>query len=205
MFRSYYFRFVFGIYLYAVQTLPINSITHKYLIRGHTQNEGDTIHSIIEKSVKRAKKAGPIYVPDQLIQLIRTSKKKGNPLNVKELNFTDFIDVKQLTNDIGFNCQKNVNGGQIKVSEMKMIRFVKDSDVYFYKTSYKEEGWNQAQRKISGSRRSGAKNAHNDNIVKNPAYHAAIPIADNKRAGFQSLLRSNIIPKYYESFFNTLV
>lgn len=202
----FYFRFVFAMYLYAVQTLPVNSITHKYLVRGHTQNEGDTIHSIIEKSVKRAKKAGPIYVPDQLVTLIRTSKKKGNPLKVKELSFTDFIDLKQLNNDIGFNCQKNYNGEQIKVSEIKIIRFVKDSGVYFYKTSYKEAEWKQAKsRNIRniGSRRYSE--AENINILKKPAYNKEIPIADNKKIGFQSLLQSNIIPKYYESFFNNLV
>jgi hypothetical protein len=42
-------------YLYGVEKFQINSITHKYLIRGHTQNEGDTIHNIIEKSMKRVK------------------------------------------------------------------------------------------------------------------------------------------------------
>ena len=63
-------------YLYAVTTLNINSIIHKFLIRGHTQNEGDAAHSVIEKNIKRAKKSGPIYVPDQYVSLIRTAKKK---------------------------------------------------------------------------------------------------------------------------------
>lgn len=191
-------------YLYAVETLSINSITHKYLIRGHTQNEGDTIHSIIEESVNRAKKAGPIYVPDQLVSLIRNSKKKGNPLHVKELGFRDFVDLKQLNSDIGFNCQKNDIGEQIKVSEIRMIRFVKGSDVYFYKTSYKEAEWKCAKTRNIGTRRSsGAKNINN--IIKNPAYNAKIQIAENKRMDLQSLLASNIIPNYYESFFNSLV
>ncbi|CAF4946537.1 unnamed protein product [Pieris macdunnoughi] len=48
-------RFLVGMYYYAVETLPIKSITHKYLIRGHTQNEGDNVSSLIEKSIKRAK------------------------------------------------------------------------------------------------------------------------------------------------------
>ena len=40
------------------------SISHKFLISENTQNEGDTIHSIIEMSMKKAKKSGSIYVPD---------------------------------------------------------------------------------------------------------------------------------------------
>lgn len=62
-------------YLYAVEKLPINSITYKYPIRGYAQNEGDFIHSTIEKSIKRAEKSGAIYVPDQLVTLIQHSKK----------------------------------------------------------------------------------------------------------------------------------
>ncbi|KAJ8877723.1 hypothetical protein PR048_022178 [Dryococelus australis] len=34
-----------AIYLYAVRYLGIRSICHKYLIKGHTQNEGDSPHS----------------------------------------------------------------------------------------------------------------------------------------------------------------
>jgi len=43
----------------------INSITHKFLIKGHTQNEGVSIHSVTEKTVSRTLKGGPIYTPDQ--------------------------------------------------------------------------------------------------------------------------------------------
>lgn len=116
-------------YLYAVDKFQINSITHKYLIRGHTQNEGDTVHSIIEKSMKRSKKSGPIYVPDQLVTIIRNSKKTGKPFVVKELTFNNFIDLKSLTDEIGYNCQKNIEGEQIKISNIKIIRFVKGSEV----------------------------------------------------------------------------
>lgn len=43
--------FIFGMYLFAVQKLKIKSITHKFLIKGRTQNEGDNSHSV--KAVKR--------------------------------------------------------------------------------------------------------------------------------------------------------
>jgi len=139
-------------YLYAVEKYKINSITYKYLIRGHTQNEGDTVHSVIEKSMKRSKTSGPIYVPDQLVIIIRNSKKTGKPFVVKELSFKDSIDLKSLTDEIGYNCQKNTEGEQIKISNIKIIRFVKGSEVCFYKNSYKDITWKKA-----GTRRSGAK------------------------------------------------
>lgn len=37
----------------------INSVTLKYLIVGHTQNEGDSMHARIEDEAKRILKGGP--------------------------------------------------------------------------------------------------------------------------------------------------
>ena len=55
-------KFMIALYLFAVTNLPVQSITHKYLIRGHTQNEGDCAHSLIERQIKRLRKGGPIYI-----------------------------------------------------------------------------------------------------------------------------------------------
>lgn len=78
-------RYIIAMYLFAVSHLEfINSITHKYLITGHSQNEGDNAHSVIEKQVKLALKSGPIFVPEQYVALIRTAKKKE--LHTKYMN-----------------------------------------------------------------------------------------------------------------------
>lgn len=70
-------KYVLSAYSYAVNTFPkLRSISHKYLIRGHSQNEGDNVHSVIEKQVRRHIKACPIYVPQQYVTLITMSKKK---------------------------------------------------------------------------------------------------------------------------------
>lgn len=70
-------KFMVSMYQYATNTLPkLRSITHKFLIKGHTQNEGDAVHSTIQKNITRALKSSPIYVPDQYITLIKTAKKK---------------------------------------------------------------------------------------------------------------------------------
>nr|CAI5833693.1 unnamed protein product [Callosobruchus analis] len=58
-------RFMFSMYLYAVQKFPqIKSITHKFLIKGHSQNEGDSVHSVIERSIKRSVKSGLFLLPN---------------------------------------------------------------------------------------------------------------------------------------------
>ncbi|KAJ8980253.1 hypothetical protein NQ317_019468 [Molorchus minor] len=68
-------------YLYTVENYDIEEITHKYLIIRHTENAGDSMHSCIEK--ESAEKNGPIYVPSELVTIAKSTKKKGNPYEVK--------------------------------------------------------------------------------------------------------------------------
>lgn len=77
--------FVFGMYMYANQILKIKSITHKFLIKGHTQNEGDNVHSVIEKKVKSILKSGPIYTPPEYVGIIRSAKVTGRPYKEREM------------------------------------------------------------------------------------------------------------------------
>lgn len=74
-------KYVVTAYSYAVNKLPIQSITHKYLIHGHSQNEGDNVHSMIEKQITKYLKSGPIYVPDEYATIIRTAKEMVHRTN----------------------------------------------------------------------------------------------------------------------------
>ena len=83
-------KFMIALYLYAVQKYNIDTITHKFLIKGHTQNEGDSAHSVIERQIKRLLRSGPVYVPETLVAAIRMAKKTGEPFCVTELSYNDF-------------------------------------------------------------------------------------------------------------------
>lgn len=93
-------------YAYAVTKLRVKSITHKFLIRGHSQNEGDNVHSVIEKQIKRYLQSGPIYIPEQYKTLIGTAKKTGKPYAVIEMTHDKFYDVKALQESWGTNFDK---------------------------------------------------------------------------------------------------
>ena len=84
-------KYIFSMYIYAVLNYPVKAVTHKFLIKEHSQNEGDNVHSVIERQVKKSLKSGPIYHPSQYISLIRTAKKNGNPYKVYELSHSDFF------------------------------------------------------------------------------------------------------------------
>lgn len=72
-------KFITLLLLYAVNKLNIPSIALKFLVVGHTQNEGDNMHSLIEKQKKRVLRSGyySIYTPSQWISVIYNTKKAG--------------------------------------------------------------------------------------------------------------------------------
>ena len=190
--------------MYAVKILPINKITHKFLIRGHNQNERETAYSIIEKTIKKAKKSGSIYVPDQYVQIIRAAKKKGSQFNVEELNFDDFIDLKRLSDEIELNIVKDVDGNTIKTTELKVIEFQKDNDaIYKYKLKF-DGKWSEAELRKKGPKSTNRRTAVKDiNLV--PAYTSKREISSNKRNDLKELLQKNVIPRYYSTFYESIL
>lgn len=65
-------RFLYSMWEYASFTMKVK-ITHTFLGRGHTQSEGDSMHSCVE----HAKKGKSIYVPAQWITLVRSGTYSG--------------------------------------------------------------------------------------------------------------------------------
>lgn len=129
-------QFMICMYIYAVRNLKLKSITHKFLIRGHTQNEGDAVHSTIEKEIKKALRSGPIYIPAQYVIAIRNAKKRGKPFTVNKMCHADFVDIKNLACT---KLTKSVEGDTIKLTDIKVIRIEKDdlnTIKLLYKTSY---------------------------------------------------------------------
>ncbi|CAH2094194.1 unnamed protein product [Euphydryas editha] len=101
-------KFMVAMYQYAISKFSkLNSITHKFLIKGHTQNEGDAVHSTIQRNISRALKSSPIYVPDQYITLIKTAKKKGAPYLVKELTHESFFNLKTLASSSNYTINED--------------------------------------------------------------------------------------------------
>lgn len=80
-------KFITSLYCYAVTFFEnIHTITHKFLVKGHTQNEGDNVN----------KKSGSIHTPYQYVTLIKSARKNGKPFTVFEPTHDFFIDLKIL-------------------------------------------------------------------------------------------------------------
>lgn len=194
-------KYMIAMYIYAVTNLEnLTSITHKFLIKGHSQNEGDSAHSVIERNISRSLKSAPIYVPEQYITLIRTAKKKGNPYKVHELNHENFLDIKEIADSIGSNYSVNEDREKVKMGDIKVIRAEKmHNDRFFYKCSYKEELFKTIMIKTRASK-----------IKKNvcselqPLYSKKLPVSDSKKASILTLIDKNIIPRFYKNFYENL-
>lgn len=123
-------KFVLTGHAYAGFNLRVKSITHKFLIEGHSQNEGNNVHSVIEKQVKRHIKSGPIYTPLQYTTLIRTATKTGLAYKVHGMTYDRFYNLKVLQEAWGSNFDMDENGNQIKCQEIKVLKVEKDSLIF---------------------------------------------------------------------------
>ncbi|CAH2092579.1 unnamed protein product [Euphydryas editha] len=107
-------RIVFMMYLIAAKKFNVN-ISHKFLEKGHTQNENDSIHALIERSSKNKE----IYTPDQWFALVRWAKDTGNPYIVKEVSIEDILDFKKLL--AGKNWTKDERNLKVMWSRVREI------------------------------------------------------------------------------------
>lgn len=181
----------------------IKSITHKYLIPGHTQNEGDSAHSNIEKQIKKARKSGPIYVPDHYVSIIRSAKKTGKPYTVHELCYDDFYDFRNEGIEINKN---NTDKETFKLSDVKVFKVDQDTpNELMYKNSYGEQDFKVVllNSNIKATRSKSAKSG-NESLSLVKAYTAKKGITEAKKTGLLRLIEKNVVPKYYFDFYNNL-
>lgn len=195
-------KFILAAYFYAIANYNIKSITHKFLVSGHTQNEGDNAHSVIEKNIKRCLKSGPIYTPDQYVTLVKTAKKTGTPYTVMELSYEDFFDLKKLTMQTSFNFNKDTLGGNVKFMDASIFKVERENlDRFYYKTSYD----NDLDYKIVNIKPKNTRTSITfDHVQLVPAYKDSLPIPKKKHDDLMYLLNSNAIKKCHSHFYNSL-
>lgn len=133
-------KYMISMLMNAVQQLKIPSITLNFLIVGHTQNEGDAMHSLIEKQKKRTLRSGPIYIPAQWVTVIKDAKKTGRPFIVNELDYDSFFDLKSLEAKIPINFQYDETRERIFWQDVTTFKVVKNEPfTFYYKNSYDDE------------------------------------------------------------------
>jgi hypothetical protein len=92
----------------------IDAINHKFLEKGHSEMESDSIHA----AVKFAKRRTKIYVPSQWDTVIAMAR-KTNPYLVVPVKYTDFYNLKDFFVCYCKNMKKGPNGEKVNWLKVK--------------------------------------------------------------------------------------
>lgn len=163
--------------------------------KGHTQNEGDSVHSTIERASYRKL----IYVPEEWYCLVRWAKTDGEPYLVREMNGEEFYDIKSIL------CNKNWTKNSLneKINWTK-IREVKVNANQFDRIEYKYD-LNENAKTIFVMR-TGTRNTQraSQDFELKKAYNGPIPITHDKYKDLNQLCQTGIIPERYHTFYKNL-
>ena len=114
----------------------VEQITLHYFEPHHGQNEGDSVHSCVERAVKRLSE---LYLPSQLATVIEMSRKERN--EDEYLKTSDILDFKKQGSDLGILRQRSATDGhRIDWTQVKQLMVTKDKPLAIgFKLSHKAE------------------------------------------------------------------
>ncbi|XP_060806519.1 uncharacterized protein LOC132903184 [Amyelois transitella] len=188
-------RAVFFMYAFCSSKFKID-ICHRFLEKGHTQQEGDSVHAMIEKSSKRKS----IYSPEEWYTLVRWCKTSGDPYEVINITQNMFLDFKGCLDNLKWD--KNTDNETVKWSKIREVVVKSDfPNTIFYKYNLHEEESKRIdllQKRNTRSRR--------DNILNEPnvCYDDTLMITHSKYNDLVNLCEQNLIPFRYHEFYKNL-
>ena len=180
-----------GMYLYAIRSLSVDRISHYYLEAGHTQNEGDSMHAVIERAAKRVN----VFTPMQWYALARTAKKSGSHYAVTEMN-GHMKDFKTLG---GLYCKRLQEAVSLKSPEWHKIKAImvekENPHVLFVKYTHDVAGFVPFSSTTSQSVTSSASPL---------ALEDESTISKAKKDDLLYMCNQLIIPRDYHCFYSSL-
>lgn len=163
--------------------------------KGHTQNEGDSVHSTIERASQRKL----IYVPEEWYCLVRWAKSEGNPYLVKEMSTDDIFNFKAVL--AGKNWTKDVSNEIVRWNQVREVRVNhKQSDRIEYKYDLEEK---ERTIIVLRSGRRNAQRLQREFDIKK-AYDGPLLIPFDKYKDLNDMCNSGIIPQNYQAFYSNL-
>jgi len=203
-------QYVTCMMLFAVSTLPVETIEQKFLEPGHTHMEVDSMHAAIDCSRKNIK----IFAPCQwtgVLQMARSS----HPYSVREVERHEFYDSHTLAKSLNTVLAKSVQWMKVKC-----IRVSKDSlDSIEIKEDYGEDYrkiplWKcraVSSQRTTRRRRSDDSASLACTIPKmigcctlTSAYPQPLPVSEAKKRDLLKLCKSGAITSRYHDFYTAL-
>ncbi|CAH1170722.1 unnamed protein product [Phaedon cochleariae] len=160
------------------------TIMQKYLEKGHTQMECDSMHSVIERKLRNTE----IYTPAGYVSVCKSARHKPRPYNVKYLHFDFFKKYSCLSfyNAIRPGFKK----GDPQVTSIRCLKY-NPTGIIEYKLNYSDD-W-----KVLPRRRNENGLADIPNLYKEP-----LKIDKKKFDNLQAL--KGVLEKDYHLFYDQL-
>ena len=186
-------RFVYFLYTYCARKFNV-SIKHRFLEKGHTQNEGDSVHALIEREAEKK----TIYTPDEWRLLVRWAKCTGEPYEVRNMTRNIFFDIKPHVNNKVWS--KNTEGVKVSWNCVREVFVDKlEPNKLFYKCGLTDIEYKTVT--ISSNTR---RNAVSILPTLEVAYKTPLNLSKDKHKDLISLVNLGIIPSQYADFFRSL-
>lgn len=191
--------YVCSMFLYCVCFLEnIDEIDHIFLEAGHTQNENDCVHSLIERSSRNVN----CYTPDQWAVLIRSARPQ-QPFNLVELDVSDILDWHKIASEIIRNREIDSNGNHVDFQKIRWFNYKKyttgtDNEGPFISFKY------QVDKPFSKFFVKRYADRFLQKPVLQPSRAAAPKISAAKKNDLVKLCSSLAIPKPYHAFYDRL-
>lgn len=188
-------------YFYILSKFPhVKKICHKFLLRGHTHMEVDSIHSIIEREAKKCP-SFQLVTPWDWLQLARISGKNKN-FNVFEMTTPDFKDFNKFCNSSESPWQlkkKNSDNKKFLISKVVLMEVRQESPgILFYKTSFDDTTFES----VDYNKRAGRKQSSSLENFLTPIRNELNPISTKKYNDLQKLLKW--VPQRFHAFYQNL-
>lgn len=180
---------------WAAQKFDFQEIRHGFFVRGHSENESDSIHARIEAASKHVN----VYTTPQWATIIQGAKRNKPYYTVTEMVQEDFLDFKQMSKQI-INMNKTTDRETVKFMKIRLYSVRKGDPLVTIHYNLNESA---VQMNLFQSGRKSIEM----NLQMNPlpAYTEQLKIDVKKYKDLDNLCERGIIPKSYHAFYRGLV
>ena len=161
-------------------------VEQKFLERGHTQMECDSVHAHIETKLKKR----DIFVPSQYVEVMENARPK-QPYTVKYCDFSFFKDYTKLTQYS--TIRPGIGVGSPVVADIRQLQYLPDGTIR-HKTNYSGTEF-ESLRKPRTTSTLGL-----DDVPKMRS--TSLPIKKTKYDHLQQI--KSVIPKDYHPYYDCL-
>jgi hypothetical protein len=163
-------------------------IEQKYLEKGHTYMECDSVHAAVGRKIKNK----DIYIPQRYVELIQDSREsQDNPYQVKYVDYDFFRDFSKLKYFTSIRPGNTV--GEPVVTDIRILKYTVNGDI-LYKLHYSDKDFKEIRKPRNSNP------TFNESLPM--SYTKALPLRKSKYNHLQQI--KSVIPKDYHSFYDQL-